>query len=349
MIFGDSGIITKAPEDFRPEHIVSRRELVWPNGVRCLTLSADEPAAFRGPQFHYAWCDEICAWDYKQDVWETMRFGQRLKTPEGTPPRVVVTSTPVSDKFLLDLMADPGTRVTQGSTYENRENLDPAFFESIIRKYEGTRLGRQELHAEVLVDNPGALWKRSDIDETRAKISTEDLIRIVVAIDPAVSVSEKADETGIVVAGVDKKGDGYVLEDASGKYTPNEWARIAVSLYEKYKADRIIAEKNNGGDMVAETIRSVAPYAPVRTVHASRGKQTRAEPIAALYEQRRVHHVGEFVKLEDQMVGWDPLTDRKSPDRIDALVWGLSDLIGTATPTMDDVDLFSEMMPRLTW
>ena len=220
--------------------------------------------------------------------------------------------------------------MTRGSTYENRANLAPGFFDQVIRRYEGTRLGRQELLAEVLEDTPGALWSHGIIDAAR-QAAAPNLARIVVAVDPAATTGEDADETGIVVVGRDNQGHGYVLADASGKYQPIEWANIAVAAYRAHSADRIVAERNNGGDMVEATIRMVDPNVPVTTVWASRGKVTRAEPISALYEQSRMHHVGSFPQLEDQMSNFTADLDREkagySPDRLDALVWATTELL----------------------
>ena len=220
--------------------------------------------------------------------------------------------------------------VTRGSTYENRANLAPGFFDQVIRKYEGTRLGRQELNAELLDDTPGALWSHSIIDAARVSAAPP-LQRIVVAIDPAVTSGEDADETGIVVVGKDANGHGYVLQDLSGKYSPTEWARVAVTAYRTHRADRIVAERNNGGDMVQATIRMVDPNVALSTVWASRGKVTRAEPVSALYEQGRMHHTGSFPQLEDQMTNFASDFDREaagySPDRLDALVWAATELL----------------------
>jgi predicted phage terminase large subunit-like protein len=257
-----------------------------------------------------------------------LMFGLRL----GNDPRVVVTTTPKPIKIIRELLTDPTTVITRGSTYDNRANLAPAFLRQIIRKYEGTRLGRQELNAEILDDVPGALWNRLRLEDARwpTHRAVPELSRIVIAIDPAATSGEEADETGIIVAGKDGDGRGFVLEDRSGRYQPIEWARLAISLYRQYDADRIVAETNNGGEMVEATIRMVdanVSYSPVR---ASRGKVVRAEPIAALYEQGKIYHIGAFTALEDQMCAFTTDFDRKiagySPDRVDALVWALSDL-----------------------
>lgn len=257
-----------------------------------------------------------------------LQFGLRL----GRHPRCLVATTPRPTKLIRELLAGEGRDVvvTRGSTYENRENLAAGFFDQIIRKYEGTRLGRQELNAELLEDTPGALWNQAMIDAARVAAAPH-LARIVVAVDPAVSSGEDADETGIVVVGKDHQGHGYVLADASGKHQPVEWARIAVAAYRAHHADRIVAERNNGGAMVEATIRMVDGNVPVTTVWASRGKTARAEPVSALYEQGRVHHIGTFSKLEDQMCAFTSDFDRAragySPDRLDALVWALTDLM----------------------
>jgi predicted phage terminase large subunit-like protein len=231
---------------------------------------------------------------------------------------------------LRDLVRYPTCVVTRGSSYENRANLAPAFFEQIVRKYEGTRLGRQELEAELLEDTPGALWSHGLIEASRLR-SAPEMTRVVVAIDPAVTSGEEADETGIVIAGKDNKGHGYVLADISGRYPPTQWARLAINAYTTHGADRIVAEVNNGGDMVEATLRMVDPNVAFTAVHASRGKVVRAEPVAALYEQGRAHHIGTFPQLEDQMTSFTSDIDRAaagySPDRVDALVWAFSELL----------------------
>jgi phage terminase large subunit-like protein len=259
-----------------------------------------------------------------------LQFGLRL----GRHPRCLVATTPRPTKLIRELLTREGrdVAVTRGSTYENRANLAPGFFDQVIRKYEGTRLGRQELNAELLEDTPGALWSHGVIDAAR-QAAAPSLARVVVAIDPAATSGEDADETGIVVVGTDNQGHGYVLADASGKYQPIEWAKIAIAAYRAHHADRIVAEQNNGGEMVAATLRMVDNSAAVSTVWASRGKITRAEPVSALYEQGRVHHVGAFSVLEDQMCSFTSDFDRQragySPDRVDALVWALTELLVT--------------------
>jgi predicted phage terminase large subunit-like protein len=291
-------------------------------------FSSEEPERLRGPQHGAAWVDELCAWNNLQDTWDMLQFGLRL----GQRPRIAVTTTPKPSKLLKELISREGedVAITRGSTYDNRANLAPSFFSQIVSRFEGTRLGRQELNAELLNDTPGALWQLDWIERDRVKAAPE-LVRIVVAIDPAVSNNENSDETGIIVAGVDRIGHIYVLEDLSGKYAPHEWARKAIDAFERHKADRIIAEVNNGGLMVETTLRAVTSYVPFRAVHASRGKVTRAEPVSALYEQQKVHHVGGFDKLEDQMLSFTSDFDRSragySPDRVDALVWALTEFL----------------------
>ena len=327
IVEGESGILAISPPQFRPAYEPSKRRLTWPNGAIATTFSADEPERLRGPQHDGAWCDELASWRYPE-AWDMLMFGLRL----GADPRCVVTTTPKPVKLIRDLIKRDGQDVvvTRGSTYENRANLAPAFLQQIVRRYEGTRLGRQELNAELLDDAPGALWQRSRLDHGRRPIAPP-LKRIVVAIDPAVSTGEGSDETGMIVAGIAEDGDGYVLEDLSGRYQPIEWAAKAVDAYRFWRADRIIGEANNGGDMIEATLRAIDGNVAYRAVRASKGKFTRAEPVSALYEQNRVHHVGSFSELEDQMCAFtsdfDRVASKYSPDRVDALVWGVTDLM----------------------
>jgi predicted phage terminase large subunit-like protein len=331
MVEGESGILETAPSWCRPAYQTTRRQVVWPNGAIGTTYSAEEPDRLRGPQHDGALCDELASWR-DPSAWDMLMFGLRL----GKRPRTVIATTPRPTKLLRQLLAREGHDlvVTRGSTFENSANLAPAFFSQIVNRYEGTRLGRQELLAEVLMDVPGALWSLETIDKARRDRAPE-LRRIVVAIDPAVSSHEGSDETGIVVAGVDEHGHGWVLEDLSGRYAPHEWARAAIEAYNRHNADRIVAEVNQGGAMVESTMRTIDANVPFTAVHASRGKYVRAEPIAALYEQGRVHHVGNFPQLEDQMTSFVPDIDRTrmgSPDRVDALVWALTDLVVERQP-----------------
>jgi predicted phage terminase large subunit-like protein len=325
MIEGESGLLAIAPDHCRPEYEPSKRRLTWPNGAVATCFSAEEPDRLRGPQHDAAWCDELASWRHAE-TWDMLMLGLRL----GADPRCVVTTTPKPIRLLRQLLGDSGVVVTRGSTWENRDNLAPAFLAEIVRRYEGTRLGRQELEAELLDDVPGALWTRAAIDRAKVSIAPA-LRRVVVAVDPALSAGEDSDETGIVVAALGQDGQGYVLDDLSGRFPPHGWARRAVAAYHAHKADRVVAEVNNGGDLVEATIRMIDAGASFRAVHASRGKAVRAEPVAALYEQGRVHHVGSFPALEDQMCAFAPSFDRHavgySPDRLDALVWALSDLM----------------------
>jgi phage terminase large subunit-like protein len=269
MVEGDSGILSICPNSNRPTYEPSKRRLTWPNGVQAAMFSSEEPERLRGPQHGCAWCDELGAWRNIDATWSMLQFGLRL----GRHPRQLVTTTPKPVKLLRELIKSPNTVVTRGSTYDNRANLAESFFTQIVKKYEGTRLGRQELNAEMLEDFEGALWTRDLIESTRCeKSSLPPMRRIVVALDPAVSVGENSDATGIVVAGLGTDGHGYVLEDASGKYSPIEWARRGVALYHQHGADRIVAEANQGGAMVEQTIRTVDPNASYKAVHASRGK-----------------------------------------------------------------------------
>jgi phage terminase large subunit-like protein len=349
MVEGESGILAISPPWERPRYEPSKRRLTWPNGAIATLFSADEPERLRGPQHDVAWCDELASWRYPE-AWDMLMFGLRL----GTDPRVVVTTTPRPVKLLRELIADPTVVVTRGTTYENRANLAPVFLGQIVRKYQGTRLGRQELEAELLEDVPGALWNRGVIEATRARTAPT-LIRVVVAIDPAASSSDQADETGIIVAGKDEIGRAWVLADASGRYQPAEWAKTAISAYRAHNADRIVAEVNNGGDMVEATLRMIEPNAPFTAVRASRGKITRAEPIAALYEQGRVHHLGAFPQLEDQMCAFIPDAHRGSraraagysPDRVDALVWALTDLLVEPMPGDGIYEVYRQLSDQL--
>jgi phage terminase large subunit-like protein len=329
MVEGESGVLAISPDRERPLFEPSKRRLSWANGAIATLFSADEPERLRGPQHDLAWCDELAAWRYPE-AWDMLMFGMRL----GDDPRVVVTTTPRPTRLIRELLADPKVAVTRGTTMENRGNLAAAFLEQIVKRYQGTRLGRQELEAEILEDVPGALWRRATIEAARMA-AAPGLARIVVAIDPAAASTEQADETGIVVAGADAGAHGYVLADVSGRYAPAEWAHAAITAYRAHSADRIVAEVNNGGEMVEATLRMIDPNVPFRAVRAARGKSARAEPVAALYEQGRVRHVGVFPQLEDQMCGFVPgahggverSAGAGSPDRVDALVWAITELL----------------------
>jgi len=323
-----SGLLQVHSKDFRPVYEPSKRRLTWPNGAVASIYNGTEPDQLRGPQHDAAWCDELAKWQYARDAWDQLQLGLRT----GPNPQVCITTTPRPTSLLKEIMNDPGTVMTGGSTFDNRSNLSPKFLSVVTCKYEGSRLGRQELHAEVLEDLEGALWKRGFIDALRVKLSDVPPIeRIVVAIDPNASSQEDSNECGIICAGLGIDGHGYVLDDASAVMAPAEWAAKAINLYRMRQADRIIAETNNGGEMVENTIRMIDSNVPFGSVWASRGKVTRAEPISALYEQGRVHHVGPFPTLEDQMCAFTVDFNRRemgySPDRVDALVWALTELM----------------------
>lgn len=320
MIEGQSGLIEISPPWDKPVYQPSKRRVTWNNGAMALIFSGANPEQLRGPQHEKAWCDEIFAWQYPQETWDMLMFGLRL----GDNPQVVVTSTPKPSKLIKSIRAKPTTHITMGTTYENRANLAASFMTEVVSMYEGTRLGRQELNAEILDDNPNALWTRSILDDTRV-IKPPSMKRIVVAVDPSATSSEDANETGIIVCGLGSDNEGYTLEDCTIKGTPAVWGAAAIAAYYKYKADRIIAETNQGGEMVKNTILTIDKTVPFKGVHATKGKYTRAEPISALYEQRKIHHVGTHGRLEDQLCEWELGMD--SPDRLDALVWGFTDLM----------------------
>jgi phage terminase large subunit-like protein len=332
MVEGESGILSICPRDERPKYIKGERKLLWPTGATSLIFTADEPERLRGKQHERLWADELASWRYPE-AWDQAMFGLRL----GTDPFAYVTTTPRPTPIIKSLVNDPTCYVTSGTTYENKANLAATFYSKIITKYENTRLGRQELLAHILLDNPDALWQRETIESSRLRaveyVDSGDrtkllwdalrLKRCIVAIDPQVSLDGA--ETGIMVVGLGHNGHGYLLHDATINGTPNEWGTAAVEAYKDYKCDRIIAETNQGGKMVEHVIRSIMPNAPYTGVHASVGKKTRAEPVAALYEQGKVHHLGMFARLEDQLCEWTP--DAPSPDRMDSLVWGITFLM----------------------
>ena len=332
MVEGDSGLLNvcwEGDKTYRGKHIgypvwsPTNNSLTWANGAKAVFFSAEDPERLRGPQAYSAWCDELCAWRNAQDTWDMMMFGLRL----GKHPKVFVTTTPKTTKLIRTILGDEKTVVSKGSTYDNAANLADTFLDAVKKTYEGTRLGRQELYAEILDEASGALWNRTLLAKCEVeKDEVPPLNRIVVAIDPAVTSNAESDMTGIIVAGVDVNGIAYVLEDHTGQYTPQQWASKAVQLYRDHMADRIVAERNQGGDMVRHTLHTEDETLPVKLVHASRGKMARAEPVSALYEQGKVKHVRGLNELEDQMVQWEPLGSIGSPDRLDAMVWAITDL-----------------------
>tara|TARA_Y100000004_G_scaffold142914_1_gene162546 strand:- start:2442 stop:3704 length:1263 start_codon:yes stop_codon:yes gene_type:complete len=325
---GVSGLLSCIPEHLyykgnRTSFNRSTFEIRLANGSLIQGFAAIEPDRLRGSQFHRAWCDELAAWRYT-DAFDQLMFGLRL----GNDPRCIITTTPRPSPLIIDLVKRSGKDVilTRGSTFENEQNLAPSALQQLKERYEGTQLGRQELYAEVLDSLEGALWNHAMIDEQRInKEQLPELSRIVVSLDPAVTANANSDETGILVVGKCHNNRYYVLEDSSGKFSADAWARKAVDLYYLYQADRIVAETNNGGDLVERLIRGIDRQVSYKPVHATRGKMVRAEPISALYEQKKVSHVGVLSKLEDQMTSYTGIRST-SPDRLDALVWGLTEL-----------------------
>ena len=327
MCFGDSGLASVFPDHQRPKIVANPSvQITFHTGAIALGYNATQPAQLRGPQFDAAWCDELAKWRYARETWDMLQFGLRL----GERPQALVTTTPRPITVLKEIMADDATVITHGSTFDNAGNLAASFLKQIRNRYEGTRLGRQELNAEMLDDLPGALWTRAMIDEHR-KREAPDMRRVVVAVDPSGTggADDDGDSIGIVVAGLGVDGRAYVLADRTCKLSPDGWGRRAVVAYHEFSADRIVAERNFGGAMVEHVIRTVDKSASYKEVTASRGKVARAEPVAALYEQGRVSHIGSLPDLEDQMcqIGPDGYIGDGSPDRADALVWALTELM----------------------
>lgn len=314
------------PEHERPQVRYKPVRLVWPNGATALGYNGTEPDQLRGPEFDTAWCDELAKYRYARETWDMLQFTMRL----GLDPRVFVTTTPRPIPLIKELVKDSSCVVTKGSTFDNASNLSAKFLEQLKKKYTGTRLGRQELEAEILDDLPGALWSRDMIDEHRL-VNAPEMVRVVVAVDPSGTSgqSDDGDEVGIVVAGKGIDGRGYILADYTCKLSPAGWGRRAVEAYHQFSADRIVAERNFGGAMVNHVITTTDPKVAYKEVTASRGKTARAEPVAALYEQGKVSHVGSFTELEDQMCSMGPsgFVGEGSPDRADAAVWALSELM----------------------
>lgn len=349
MIEGESGILACCAKYDRPVYKRSERKLEWPNGAVSLIFTADEPERLRGKQHGKLWADELAAWRYAE-AWDQAQMGLRL----GTLSQAVVTTTPKPTKLVKDLAADESTHITRGTTYDNAKNLSKAFLSKVVKKYQGTRLGRQELEAVILDDNPNALWKRAWLDASRTthellKKRGIDFVRIVVGVDPAVTSNVRSDLTGIVVAALGTDGEYYVLEDASCLQSPANWAKTVIRVYNRHAADRVVGEVNNGGDLVEHTLRTVkgdpetdldadeldGSEIPYTKVHASRGKAKRAEPVAALWEQGRAHMVGSHGSLEDECCDFDPTIEAEkqpSPDRMDAMVWAITELMDDAGP-----------------
>jgi phage terminase large subunit-like protein len=333
MIEGPAGLMRSSPFSERPQWTASRRRLEWANGATAYAFSAEDPEQLRGPQFDAAWCDELAKWKNPDAAFDMLQFGLRL----GPRPRQLITTTPRPIALIKRLVADPRTALTRAGTQANAAFLSPAFLDEILARYAGTRLGRQEIDGEIIDDRPDALWTRTMIEAARVKEAPPEelnLQRIVVGIDPPAGSRAGSDGCGIVAAGLAENGVIYILEDASVQgLAPAGWAAKAIALYRRLKADALVAEVNQGGDMVRAVLRQVDPAAPVRSVHATRGKWLRAEPVAMLYAQGKVKHVGAgFAALEDEMAdfGMEGLSSGASPDRLDALVWAVTELMGRA-------------------
>ena len=327
MINGETGILKCAAPDFYPEYIPSLKKLIWPNKVETHIYYGSEPSKGRGPQSDFLWFDEIAKYQFPEETFDNLMLGLRL----GSNPLCIVTSTPRPTRFLMDLeqRTDKQERactvVTRGRTQDNFKNLSPVFISTIISKYEHTRLGRQELEGEFLSDNPEALWKRSDIDNNRVRQIPE-LTYVVIGVDPSATSKAGSDDTGIIAAGKSKEGHFYILGDYTCHLTPQGWGEAVLTAYHKHEANMVIGETNQGGEMVQHTLKTIDPKIPFKAVHSSRGKSIRAEPVSALYEQGKVHHFGTFPELEDELCEWTPGAD--SPDRLDALVFALTELEG---------------------
>ena len=340
MVEGESGILkccsrydidSEGNGVGRPIYEPSKRRLMWANGTIATVYTAEEPERLRGPQHSALWCDELASWprsrlkDGATEAWDNAMFGLRI----GANPQAMISTTPKPIPIVRELvkMGLPRCVITRASTYANRANLASTFFSQIITKYEGTRLGRQELLGEVIEEQEGALWTRAMIDAAQSTSAPPDLTRIVVGVDPAITATATSSLCGIVIAGISTDKRAYVLADLSGRYSPDKWARVVVKAYDDYAADRIVAEGNQGGELVRINLKTVRPNLPVRIVHARHSKQARAEPVAALYEQGKVSHLKPMPELEDQLCTWVPLSGDPSPDRLDAMVWALTDLM----------------------
>lgn len=324
MIEGVSGLLSVHESWRRPAWSPSRRRLEWDNGAVAYAFSAEDPESLRGPQFDCAWGDELAKWRHADAVFDMLQFGLRI----GARPRQLMTTTPRPTALIKQLISDPATVVTRAATQDNAFFLSQAFLKNVMSRYAGTRLGRQEIAGEIIEDRPDALWSRERIEKCRVR-DAPDCARIVVAVDPPASSGKRADACGIVAAGITADGLLCVMADETiSGASPAAWASRAVALFHRLSADTLVAEVNQGGEMVEAVIKEIDRSVPVRPVRATRGKWVRAEPVAALYEQNRVRHVGSFAALEDEMCdfGVGGLSSGRSPDRLDALVWALSSL-----------------------
>ncbi len=323
---GPSGIMSLAPKRFYPEYKTQSNKLIWPNKTETHLFTSEKPRRLRGGNFDRAWCDELSYWQYVEDTWDMLMFGLR----HGDIVKCIVTMTPRPIPLVKELIARNGKDVfiTSGSTYDNLHNLSSVFRDKVIKRYEGTRLGRQELEGVVLMDVEGALWDHEMIDELRIE-DRPSLKKIVVSLDPSVTSGQRADEAGLCVVGLGNNDHCYVLADISGQYSTKKWVQMAIGAYHSFGANHIVAEKNNGGDLIRDVIHNEDANVPVKLVSASTGKVARAEPVSMLYEQKRVHHIGFFPELEDEMCMFVPgdVKGKDSPNRVDALVWGITDLI----------------------
>ncbi len=349
MVKGESGFLNlcwKGDKTYKgkpmglPEWSPTKRTLTWANGAKVEFYSAEEPERLRGPQFSAAWCDELASWNKDQDTWDMLSFCLRL----GKHPKVCVTTTPKSTTLVRKILKDPKTSVTTGSTFENSANLADTYLEAVKEQYEGTRLGRQELYAEILTENEGSLWTADMIDACQiSRDELPELVRTVVAVDPAVSSNVESDSTGIVVAGLDINGLAYVLGDYTFKDKPEAWAQKVIDLYHEFGCSRIVYESNQGKDLIPSLFRTIDENIPLKGVHASTNKIARAEPVSALYERGKVFHVrnpedpdASLTELETQMTAYEPMGKQKSPDRYDAMVWALTELMlkGVSRPEL---------------
>lgn len=322
QIEGEAGILNIAPPHELPDYQPSKRKVVWPNGATGILYTGEDPEQTRGANSSVAWLDEFCKYQYPREVWDNIQFGLRL----GNHPHAIITTTPKPIPTFKQIVGEDSTLVSYCSTFDNRLNLSDQFFEYVTTRYGNTRLGRQELYAEILDDVPGALWKRELIDSYRVTQVPKNIQRLVVGIDPAMTNTEDSDETGIIVGCIDDSNHVFILRDVSGRFDPEHWISRALVQYHTWNADRIVGEVNNGGDLIEALLRTHDNKAAFKAVRAKRGKYTRAEPIAALYEQGKVHHVGTFAELEDQMCNFVPGEDHGLDDRVDAMVWTITEL-----------------------